>query len=111
MTRCTDTAVTRPETTQASGTGVPGAGEQLAAAVTDLVREVVPRKLHDGIAITPDTELSSLGITSMAKISLASKLEERLGLDLALLGEGLADVRTVQDVLALVAKVMQASGG
>ncbi|MBA2676739.1 acyl carrier protein [Ramlibacter sp.] len=84
----------------------PQSKEQLAAALFAMVREVIPRKLQDGFAITPQTELADLGINSMAKISLAFKMEERLGIDVSRLGEAMADVRTVQDVIDLVERAV-----
>lgn len=87
-------------------TAAPQSKEQLAATLFAMVREVIPRKLQDGFAITPQTELADLGINSMAKISLAFKLEERLGIDVSRLGEAMADVRTVQDVVDLVERAV-----
>jgi acyl carrier protein len=84
----------------------PQSKEQLAAALIGLIQEVIPRKTQEGLAIGPETELADLGITSMAKIALAYKMEEHLGLDIAQVGEGLADVRTVGDVVALVERVV-----
>ena len=73
-----------------------------------LVKEVIPRRLHAGLVIGPDTVLADLGITSMAKISLAFKIEQKLGIDLTAVGNGVADVRTVSDVVRLLGQAMAA---
>ena len=92
--------------TEALAAAAPQSDDQLAATLVGLIREVIPRKTQEGLQIGPDTELADLGITSMARIALAYKMEEHLGLDIAQVGEGLADVRTVRDVVELVQRVV-----
>jgi len=82
---------------------------EMTEVMIALVKEVVPRRLHAGLTIGPDTVLADLGITSMAKISLAFKIEQKLGIDLTAVGNGVADVRTVQDVVQLLAQAASAT--
>jgi Phosphopantetheine attachment site len=73
--------------------------------LVDLVGGVIPRKLSPGLLVTPQMTFADLGITSMAKIALVSRLEERFGVDVSEFGEAVADMRTVGDLIAWVAAI------
>jgi acyl carrier protein len=61
--------------------------------------EVVPQKLQANVSITQDTPLADLGITSMAKISIAFRLEQMLGIDLSNQGAAIAEIRTFGELI------------
>jgi len=74
----------------------------LEAQVFSIMMEMVPTHLKANVELRMDTVLTDLGIGSMAKISLAYKLEQALHIDLSAYGDAIADVQTVGDVLQLL---------
>jgi acyl carrier protein len=82
---------------------VPHLKEDFERVLIDLVKGVIPRQLSEGLLVTPQMTFADLGITSMAKIALLSRLEEKLGVDVSEFAEAVADMRTVDDLMQWVA--------
>jgi len=74
----------------------------LEARILDLLMEMLPRGQRRAVQVDGNTALSDLGISSMAKISLAFRVEQTFGVDLSNMGEAMADARTVGDVIRLL---------
>jgi acyl carrier protein len=77
--------------------------------IAHLIREVLPRRLHQ-IPLEESMSLrGDLGIDSIGLMSLAFRLEEEFHIDLMLSAEEVAKVQTIGDVQRLVHQLAKGS--
>lgn len=81
----------------------------MAVSADDILEVVAQEALVDRAKLTPDATLESLGIASLDIISIVFALEDRFGVVLE--QAEFEHVRTVADLVALIAGKAAAAGG
>lgn len=79
----------------------------VASKVVKLIEESL-RRTRTQATVTASSRLSDLGLDSMAKISLAFRIEEVFAIDLTQSTLNIADIRTVDDIIRAVTELTRA---
>lgn len=82
--------------------------EKLNKELMAIIREVIPQD-RARVDIRPELTLDALGIDSLGKATMAFRLEEKYGINLADYTTEIAKIRTISDVLDLATRAVAAT--